>query len=96
MRYGGILNRRIVQLERAQQPSTRGKLQDVQHAALAMMSYDDRKLLKEFKDTAAYDAQASGEHAMAVDRFNKAFVDALIAEGSRFSIAEMDQFVGLA
>jgi hypothetical protein len=96
MRYGGILNRRIVQLERAQQPSTRGKLQDVQHAALAMMSYDDRKLLDELKGPLAEDVRTSPEHAGAMARFNEAFVAALVAAGPRFSIAEMDQFVGPA
>ncbi len=86
----------MVHLERVQQPSTGGRLQDLQHAALAMMSCEDRKFLDELKGPLADDGRTSLEHAVAMDRFNEAFVVALVAAGPRFSIAEMDQFVGSA
>ncbi len=86
MRYSGRLHRRVVHLERVQQPSTGGKLQDVQHAALAMMSCEDRKFLDQLKGPLADDGRTSLEHAVAMDRFNEAFVVALVAAGPRFSI----------
>ena len=61
-----------------------------------MMSCEDRKFLDELKRPLADDGRTSLEHAVAMDRFNEAFVDALVAAGHRFSIAEMDQFVGSA
>lgn len=91
MRYSGTLHRRVVHLERVQKPSTTGKLQDVQHAALAMISCEDRKLLEELKGTLPRDGRTSLEHAVAVDRFNEAFVDALVAAGSGTAMAQINR-----
>src|SRR5450432_270286 len=81
MRYAGTLHRRVVHLERVQQPTTQSKLDDVQSAAIAATSLEDLKLLEQLKllEVAGKDSEATVDQRMAVDRFNEVFTDALLA-----------------
>ena len=81
MRYAGTLHRRVVHLERVQQPTTQSKLDDVQSAAIAATSLEDLKLLEQLKllEVAGKDSEATVDQRMAVDRFNEVFTDALVA-----------------
>ena len=97
MSYGRVLHRRLLKLERDQQPSTDDKMEEIQQAALAATSSTDLRLFRDFEllKLAGRERDATEEQQLAQNRLDAAYERALVAAGPHFTIFEMDQIVGV-